>query len=134
MNIPVTGEIHLDELLDLLWRGVEDGVVVSDTGIVDENAGRTELFSDLDGSSIDSVRVGDVAFDVERGHWSSVKLPRARLRDFRAYSPVSSRSGKGDTSMMTTLTPLFANALTISSPIPEHPPVTTAISSFQFHR
>jgi len=64
----VTGEIHLDELLDLLWGCIEDGVVVSDTGIVDENAGCTELFSDLDGSSIDSVRVGHVAFDVERGH------------------------------------------------------------------
>ena len=64
----MTGEIHLDELLDLLWRGVEDGVVVSDTSIVDENAGRTDLFSYLDGSSIDSVRVSHVALDVERGH------------------------------------------------------------------
>lgn len=130
----MTGEIHLDELLDLLWRGVEDGVVVSNTGIVDENARRTELFSDLDGSSIHSVRVGDVAFDVECGHWSLADAPTPGMKNIDGYSPDSSRSGRGDTSMMTTLTPLFANALTISSPIPEHPPVTTAISSFQFHR
>ena len=64
----MTGEIHLDKLLDLLWGCIEDGVVVSDTGIVDENAGRTDLFSYLDGSSIDSVRVSHVALDVERGH------------------------------------------------------------------
>jgi hypothetical protein len=121
----------------LRWE-FEDGVVGSYSSVVDKDGGGAELFSNLVCGSIHSVGVGNVTLDIVGDDYLSVSCligrPQRYQGEVKAYSPDSSRSGRGETSRITTLTPLLANALAISSPIPEHPPVTTAISSFQFQR
>jgi hypothetical protein len=135
MDIPMTGQVDFNQFLDPVRGDLEDGEIVPDTGVIDEDAGGAELFSDLNSGSIDCLGVGYVALDVMSGHLV-MSLKTLLLCDIvqRDHSPDSSRSGKGETSKITTLTPFLARDLTISSPIPEHPPVTTATSSFQFHR
>jgi hypothetical protein len=64
LYVPVTGQVDLDQFLHPMRGNIEDGIIMSDTSVVDENAGSAELFTNLDGCSVDCFRVGDVALDV----------------------------------------------------------------------
>jgi hypothetical protein len=61
----VAGQIDLDEFLDPLRGDVEDREIVSDSGIVDENTGVTELLPDLNSGSVDCFGVGNITLDIE---------------------------------------------------------------------
>jgi len=60
----VTGQIDFHQLFDSLRRKFEDGVVGSNSCVVDEDTGSAELFSNLVCGSIDCVGIGNVAFDI----------------------------------------------------------------------
>jgi hypothetical protein len=68
-DLPVTGHVDLDQFLDSLRGKLEYREVVSDSSVVDEDAWGAELLSDLDSGSIDSFKIGHVAFDVVRSHY-----------------------------------------------------------------
>jgi len=61
----MAGQVDLDQLLDTTWRCIENGEIVPDSGIVDQNGGTLQFGPDLGGSCIDCIRICHVAFDVQ---------------------------------------------------------------------
>jgi hypothetical protein len=61
---PVRGQVDVDQLLDLVGRHVEDGIVGSDTCVVDEDGGTAEFGSNLFSGIMNCFGILDVAFDV----------------------------------------------------------------------